>query len=86
MKISTGERTLVRKNTERIGRWIFDLDGKLRLATRTADNGEQEMLRVDPDGFKRSTHAASSRRAARCVSTRTASASTWRRIKATMWI
>lgn len=51
MKISTGERSLVRKNTERITRWIFDLKDQLRLATRSADNGDTEVLRVDPAGF-----------------------------------
>ncbi len=28
LKISTGERTLIRKNTDRIAGWIFDLAGK----------------------------------------------------------
>src|SRR3954463_5536521 len=51
--IATGERTLVRKNTDRIANWIFDLQGNLRLAFRTTDSGEQELLRVDADGFKR---------------------------------
>src|SRR6185295_1921147 len=51
LSIANGERTLVRKNTERISNWIFDLSGKLRLATRVAVNGDQEILRVDPDGF-----------------------------------
>lgn len=51
VQISTGERTLVRTNTERIVGWIFDLDGRLRLATRIADNGDTEVLRVDQDGF-----------------------------------
>jgi dipeptidyl aminopeptidase/acylaminoacyl peptidase len=51
LSISTGERTLIRKNTERISGWIFDLSGKLRMATRVADNGDQEVLRVDPNGF-----------------------------------
>jgi dipeptidyl aminopeptidase/acylaminoacyl peptidase len=50
--IATGERTLVRKNTDRIASWIFDIQGNLRLAYRTTDTGEQEILRVDPDGFK----------------------------------
>ena len=31
VKISTGERTLVRKNTERITAYVFDLKGQLRL-------------------------------------------------------
>lgn len=53
LSISTGERTLIRKNTERISGWIFDPGGKLRLATRVADSGDQEVLRVDENGFTR---------------------------------
>ena len=53
VKISTGERTLLRKNTEKIAGWMFDNAGELRLATRTADNGDTEILRVDADGFKK---------------------------------
>ena len=49
LKISTGERTLLRKNTERIAGWIFDLQGNLRLAERVEDNGDQVLLRVDAD-------------------------------------
>ncbi len=52
VKISTGERTLVRKNTERIAAWVFDNAGKLQLAARTSDKGDTEILRVDADGFK----------------------------------
>ncbi len=51
VKISTGERTLVRKNTERITSWVFDLKDQLRMATRSADNGDTEVLRVDDKGF-----------------------------------
>ena len=51
LKISTGEKTLVRKNTERITGWVFDLKANLRLATRAAENGDTEVLRVDPDKF-----------------------------------
>jgi dipeptidyl aminopeptidase/acylaminoacyl peptidase len=51
IKISTGERTLVRQNTERIVGWTFDLQDQLRLATRVADNGDTEVLRVDDKGF-----------------------------------
>ena len=50
-RISTGERTLIRKNTDRIAGWIFDLQGNLRLAQRVQDSGDQEILRVDSDGF-----------------------------------
>jgi len=53
VKISTGERTLLRKNTEKISGWVFDLAGQLRLAARIADNGDTEVLRVDPEGFKK---------------------------------
>jgi dipeptidyl aminopeptidase/acylaminoacyl peptidase len=49
LKISTGEKTLVRKNTDRITRWSFDLKGQLRLAARSAVNGDTEILRVDAD-------------------------------------
>ena len=53
VKISTGERTLLRKNTERLTSWVFDLKDQLRLATRAAENGDTEVLRVDADGFKK---------------------------------
>jgi dipeptidyl aminopeptidase/acylaminoacyl peptidase len=49
LKISTGEKTLLRKNTDRIVGWDFDLKGQLRLAARSADNGDTEILRVDAD-------------------------------------
>src|SRR5271170_8108853 len=52
LRISTGEKTLLRKKTERIAGWDFDHDGKLRLAERTNQAGDTEILRVDPDGFK----------------------------------
>jgi dipeptidyl aminopeptidase/acylaminoacyl peptidase len=51
LKLSTGEKTLVRKNTERIVGWDFDLQGNLRLATRSAEDGDTEILRVDSDKF-----------------------------------
>jgi dipeptidyl aminopeptidase/acylaminoacyl peptidase len=53
LKISTGEKTLLRQNTDRISKWIFDEQGKLRLATRTTVNAEKEILRVDADKFTR---------------------------------
>jgi dipeptidyl aminopeptidase/acylaminoacyl peptidase len=53
VKLSTGERTLLRKNTERLTGWEFDLKDQLRLATRSAENGDTEILRVDTDGFKK---------------------------------
>jgi len=51
VRISTGERTLMRQNTERIAAWVFDNSGTLRLAARTSDKGDTEILRVDPTGF-----------------------------------
>ena len=53
VKISTGEKTLLRKNTDRIAGWGFDTKDTLRLAVRSAENGDTEILRVDPDGFKK---------------------------------
>ena len=53
VKISTGEKTLLRKNTDRISSWVFDTKDNLRLAVRSAENGDTEFLRVDPDGFKK---------------------------------
>jgi dipeptidyl aminopeptidase/acylaminoacyl peptidase len=51
LKLSSGERTLLRKNDQRIQSWVFDLDGKLRLAVRSDPNGDTTILRVDPEGF-----------------------------------
>jgi dipeptidyl aminopeptidase/acylaminoacyl peptidase len=53
VKISTGERTLIRKNTDRIAGWMFDTKDQLALAVRIADNGDTEVLRVAGDGFKK---------------------------------
>jgi dipeptidyl aminopeptidase/acylaminoacyl peptidase len=52
LHLSTGEKTLLRKNTEQIAGWDFDNAGNLRLAERTNPAGDTEILRVDPDGFK----------------------------------
>lgn len=49
--ISTGKRELIRQNTDRIAGWVFDNAGTLRLATRSTDKGDTEILRVDPSGF-----------------------------------
>jgi dipeptidyl aminopeptidase/acylaminoacyl peptidase len=52
LSISTGEKKLLRKNTDEIAVWQFDDDGTLRLAVRTTKTGDTETLRVDADGFK----------------------------------
>ncbi len=49
VKISTGERTLLRKNTDKVAGWVFDNEGQLRLAMRTTEKGDTEILRVDAD-------------------------------------
>ncbi|MBX3245031.1 MAG: S9 family peptidase [Acidobacteria bacterium] len=50
VKISTGERTLISENKDRLQQMVFDHTDKLRLATRSAQNGDTEILRVEPDG------------------------------------
>jgi dipeptidyl aminopeptidase/acylaminoacyl peptidase len=50
--IASGKRELVRQNTERISGWVFDLEGRLRLATRTTDDGSTEILEVADSGFR----------------------------------
>jgi dipeptidyl aminopeptidase/acylaminoacyl peptidase len=52
LHLSTGEKKLIRQNTEQIASWDFDNAGDLRLAERTNQAGDTEILRVDPDGFK----------------------------------
>ena len=62
VNISTGQRKLIHKNTERIAiigakptgevlGWVFDWQDRLRLATRSAENGDNEILRLDGDQF-----------------------------------
>jgi dipeptidyl aminopeptidase/acylaminoacyl peptidase len=52
VRISTGERTLLRRNDERIAGWVFDRAGKLRLGVHTKDNGDTEVLRITEKGFE----------------------------------
>lgn len=49
LNIATGEKTLLRKNTDRISGWHFDWNYVPRLATRSAEDGSTEILRVDAD-------------------------------------
>lgn len=53
MKLSTGERTLLRQNSpeDRITGWIFDWNDELRLAMRSNFDGSNDILRVDENGF-----------------------------------
>ncbi|MEJ7624619.1 MAG: S9 family peptidase [Pyrinomonadaceae bacterium] len=50
VKLSTGERTLVKENKDRIAGYVFDTTDKMRLAVRTPPNGDTEILRLDTDG------------------------------------
>ena len=50
LKISTGELTLMRENTNRYTGWMFDYEDNLRLARRSLPDGTEELYRVDPDG------------------------------------
>lgn len=50
VSISTGQKTLMRQNTERLQGFVFDNTDKLRLAVRSAENGDTEILRVEADG------------------------------------
>ena len=50
VKISTGEKTLLRQNKDRLTGWVFDNQDKLRLASRSADNGDTEILKARPRG------------------------------------
>ena len=51
VNISTGERTLLRENTDNVGFWIFDNEGELRLAYRSLPGGGAELLKVTMQGF-----------------------------------
>ncbi|HLN54131.1 MAG TPA: alpha/beta fold hydrolase [Lentimicrobium sp.] len=51
LNIVTGERTLMLKNTEndRLTGYFFDWDDNLRLATRSNQDGSNDILRIDGD-------------------------------------
>jgi dipeptidyl aminopeptidase/acylaminoacyl peptidase len=49
VQISTGTKTLVRENKDRLTGWVFDNAGRVRLATRSPQDGSTEILRVDGD-------------------------------------
>ena len=51
LHISTGERELLFENTEGYGGYDFDLDGNLRLLSKTTDDGGTEYFRVDGDNI-----------------------------------
>ena len=47
LNLTTGEKTLVRQNTDRLGAWEFDWNDQLRLASRSNPDGSTEWLRVE---------------------------------------
>jgi dipeptidyl aminopeptidase/acylaminoacyl peptidase len=51
VQISTGMKTLVRENKDRLTYWVFDNKDKPRMAVRSAPSGDTEILRVDGDKF-----------------------------------
>lgn len=51
VQISTGTKTLIRENKDRLTYWLFDNADKPRLAARSAPNGDTEILRIDGDKF-----------------------------------
>ncbi|WP_044014075.1 S9 family peptidase [Hymenobacter sp. APR13] len=47
LNLTTGAKTLVRQNTDRLGAWVFDWNDQLRLASRSNPDGSTEWLRVE---------------------------------------
>jgi dipeptidyl aminopeptidase/acylaminoacyl peptidase len=50
LRISTGELTKIRDNNNRYTSWIFDHNDQLRMATRSHQDGTNELWRIDPRG------------------------------------
>ncbi len=50
LKISTGELTKLFENTNRYGGYEFDWDEKMRIAYRTDEDGNNQIMRVEDDG------------------------------------
>lgn len=48
----SGERRLLRRNDERIARYLLDDDYRLRYATRASDDGGKQLLAADGDGWR----------------------------------
>ena len=50
LHIPTGKLTLLRENNKRYTSWFFDWEDRLRLASLSKENGDNELWRMDPDG------------------------------------
>lgn len=51
INMTTGERTLIKQNDDKVSGWTFDNKDNIRMASRTADDGSTEILRVTADGL-----------------------------------
>lgn len=51
IKISTGEKKLIRENKERISGWEFDLDGNLKLVVINPEIGGTDIMKIDGDSL-----------------------------------
>jgi dipeptidyl aminopeptidase/acylaminoacyl peptidase len=51
LNLTTGERTLIRKNDDNVAGWLDDLDGNLRLGLRVTPSGGTEILKLDKDSL-----------------------------------
>ena len=49
LDLTTGERTLIRKNDDNVASWVFDLNGNLKLGIRQTADGGTEILKVNGD-------------------------------------
>jgi hypothetical protein len=75
VSISTGEKTLIRKNTDRLQGYVFDNTDKLRLATRVAETATRKLCASKRTANSRkSIRAIGANRALRFVFTKTISA------------
>jgi len=54
--LGSGARVLIERNDEKIGDWLLDADYTLRYATRSRDDGSEELLRRVGDGWEIAEH------------------------------
>ncbi len=57
VNISTGERSLVYKNVDKLSGFHFDLEAKLKLVSRATADGGNEILKVTNKGLERILYA-----------------------------
>lgn len=53
VQIASGERELLIQNTQKVGFWLYDRSGNVRLAYRQKEDGGNELLRVDGTNLTR---------------------------------